>query len=186
MKIRISKIKNKKVKDAIVFNIQVKPLLEALSNTTLAAGTITNPLPADGFIKLNQPDFTIFNPGNVIKIKFSSKNKKELKGILFSVVYCKVENVGKVFNEAVLTTFDFWNVIFNTDSKNIVLPPDGNLYIIPNAKNVCRIRVQNGNSDKKDITSYLSYNIVFSVTFKKKKYYLKIDPLLKISSNPPK
>ena len=81
-----------------------------------------------------------------------------------------------------------WQNYFEIDANNkdIVVAPDGSLYIKPtitNGEQKVEIKSKQPSiSNFEDI--YLAYTVVLSFYINNKKYFFKIDPLVRISSKP--
>ncbi len=176
-------LNEKKGKSKISFSVQFRRLGEAIATCNLGIGNVFAPIVIDGFVTINDYDLDTFYGGETIRMEFDSKTVPRD----FQVVCCKINNVGKEYNSGSLSVLNPWDNIFVKNEQTLYLP-DGSLCIMPE-KNVCEITVMEGVPSYPDKFNYISYSIIFSLNYLEndelRKYYFIIDPLLKISSNPP-
>ena len=100
------------------------------------------------------------------------------------LVCCKLKNVGRAFNDNDIIAKDYWKTIFDCDSKYILSAPEGTLYIAPDKKSRCCITTKNKFPD-----TFVAYSILFSLIIVhkdgyKRRYYLILDPVVRIRSTP--
>lgn len=178
---------SKKVKK-ISFDIQAKRLKDAIQNCELGAGTLADPITADGFVTINDHELDTFHAGETIKLKL--KNSKKHPN--FRLVCCKLGNVGKQFNSGGMTPLNPWAGIFIVaKQKDVLQLPDNSLCLIPK-KNTCKISIPKGGNDGDTLLNYISYSIIFSYTLPDatndllNTCFFVLDPIIRVSSNPPK
>lgn len=183
------KIKERTSSGAIIrfvnFPVDVEALEAATLSTYLELGTQYAPIRADNFISLVNNQFPSISTNTKVVVSLTTKESEDCEedekyipenGRL---VCCKVKNVGKDFNDNRMEIFNNnWVNIFDMDSENLILAPDGTLYIGPNKRGACIIQTQ-----KEVPNSYLSYSILFSLIFKERNYYFILDPVISIRSD---
>lgn len=181
---KITLHKKKKTKK-ISFDIQDKRLKETLENCELGAGTLSNPITADGFVTINDHELDTFYAGETIKLKI----KRRKKDPNIRLVCCKLGNIGKQFNEGAMTPLNPWAGIFEVVGKNILQLPDSSICLIPDNTNSCSISIPQERKGTPEQLNYLSYSIIFSYTLQKKgdkelsTYFFVLDPVIKVSSS---
>ena len=168
------------------FPISLKDLENAVNTCYLGLGTPYQPIDVDNFVDLNGNQFPDIPENAKITLKLQpQENDYQYRLNDPVLVCCKVKNVGRAFNDKDDIPKNYWEKIFDCNHKQIYSAPDGTLYIAPNKDNACII------STKKDIPdSFVSYSIIFSLIIKhkdgyKRRYYFILDPVVRISSNPP-
>ena len=178
---------HEKNKHKISFRVQVERLIDALKSCDLGIGTLSDPIQIDGFVSTNHHELDTFYPGETIKMRFKIGKKHPE----FQMVCCKLINIGKNFNEGGMIVLNPWDGIFEyKGQKNIITLPDSSLCVIPEG-NVCSITIPDSKNDLPEKFNYISYSIIFSITLKLeeqealKSFFLVMDPVIKVSSNPP-
>lgn len=168
------------------FQITLKDLEEAIRECYLDLGTSYKPIPIDNFVSLGKEQFPLIPSNAKISIKLKSKGSgSNLEVNKPQLICCKVKNVGKAFNNRNELPKNYWDKVFKCNKDHIYSAPDGTLYIAPNKKNVCHI------STKKNVPNiFASYSIIFSMMVQLNEGYLRrfyfiLDPVVRISSNPP-
>jgi hypothetical protein len=177
-------VKCKKPPIKIPFKIALNELENAIADCYLGLGTPYDPIPIDNFVSVGENAFSLLSQKTKISICLDAEEGDDLSRILdYNLVCCKVINVGKKFINLDDDLMSNWNKIFKYKDEFVFAAPDGTLYISPNAKSKCVI------STKEPVfENNVSYSILISLKMKIKdeparKYYLILDPLVKISSS---
>ena len=161
--------------------IDVAALEDAIANTNIGAGTISEPIRIDSFISSYQNKLPEIGHSTTIKARFEPKDlDSDPRNPL---ICCKVRNMGKSQSHPV-----DWSTVFDCDPELTYSAPDGTLYINPDKRNMsdvsCHITTLPDKKGAKDDV-YISYSILFCSRVGGREYYFNFDPLAKISSNPP-
>lgn len=166
----------------INLNFDYESLSEALNYTDIGQGSSVNPIPLDFFVKNNLNSFLHIQEGEDFGLSFNF----ETNSLQPEFCFLKFRNITK--NQNNFMSLQDWQNYFEIDanSKDIVVAPDGSLYIKPtitNGEQKVEIKSkQPGISNFNDI--YIAYTVVLSFYINNKKYFFKIDPLVRISSKP--
>ncbi|MDO5978361.1 hypothetical protein [Flavivirga spongiicola] len=170
------------------FLVNLKDLDAAVKACYLGLGTPYQPIPVDNFVDLDGNLFPGIPAKSKITIKLHSENSNDYLYKLSDpkLVCCKVKNVGRKFNDKNLVAINYWKKVFKCKSKNIFRAPEGTLFISPNREGKCIISTR-----KKVPNTFVEYSIMFSLIIEhkdgfKRRYYFILDPVVRISSNPPK
>lgn len=170
--------------DQIPFKIRLKELKDAIEDCYMALGTPYDPIKIDNFVTISEENsFSLIDKKTKILISLKADSGDNLSTIIdYSLVCCKIKNVGKAFlNHNNLLT-NSWKEIFKYKKEHICNAPDGTLYVSPNKNKKCVITVK-----ETDVENILSYSILISMNIefeqqKTRRYYLMLDPLVKVSS----
>lgn len=164
----------------INLNFDCESLIEALNHTDIGQGSSVNPIPLDVFVKNNLNSFLYIHEGEDFGLSFNF----ESNSLKPEFCFLKFRNITKNQND--FMSLQDWQNYFEIDAnnKNIVVAPDGSLYIKPtitNGEQKVEIKSKQPSiSNFEDI--YLAYTVVLSFYINNKKYFFKIDPLVRISS----
>ncbi|MHA7843007.1 MAG: hypothetical protein ACX93I_06780 [Winogradskyella sp.] len=190
MYIKIKLKQDDSVIPPIKFNILLEELKNALNLCYMELGTPYNPIRIDNFVTIGKNAFSLIDRKTEISVSLSTDSNDDLSDIIdHRLVCCKVINVDKTFiNEDGLLN-NHWGRVFKYNDEFVYSAPDGTLYIAPNENEKCVISTRDSVHD-----ANVSYSILLSlkVSFKNEKprrFYLILDPFVKISSgqgtNPP-
>jgi len=167
----------------VKFKIQLAELMNALEHCYMELGTPYNPIRIDNFVTIGRDAFSFIDTKTRITVSLEPSEDDDLSNIIdYRLVCCKIKNVDKNFiNEDNLLT-NHWRRIFKYKKEFVYGAPDGTLYISPNQNEKCVISTRNTLHD-----TNVSYSILLSlkVKFKNEKprrFYLILDPLVKVSS----
>ncbi len=187
------KIKGKKKrKNQPKFTIKIKELIEALDSSYMGLGTPYEPIAVDNFINLENQEYATIHPNTQITARMVwSDSNHIIKNM--QLVCCKVTNIDREHNDGLKgSPGNPWSAFFELKGKagkrikTIYPAPDGTLYVAPDANGKCRV-----STCKKIPNAILAYSMIFSVTLTldndncEKSYYFILDPVIKVSSNPP-
>ncbi len=179
-------LKQKKINlPPIKFQIVLDELENAIEDCYMDLGTPYNPIAIDNFVDIGKNAFSIIDQKTKISISLEKDTGENLSKIIDpKLVCCKVKNVGKSFINQDSLVNNHWKKIFKYKKGLVYSAPDGTLYISPKNNGKCVI------STKKTKTVYkdnVSYSILISLKMKtnnemNRRFYLILDPLVKISS----
>lgn len=190
MHINIELKQNGTVLPSIPFKIELKELKDALENCYMQLGTPYDPIKIDNFVTVGKNAFSLLEKKTKVSISLEiDEDEDDLSNIIdHELLCCKVKNVDKKFiNQGNL--LNHWKKIFKYNKKFVHSAPDGILYISPNKEKKCVISTKNKNHE-----SNVAYSILMAITVEFapqeiRRFYLILDPLVKISSgddtNPP-
>jgi len=184
--------------NTITFTVKTKKLIDSINTCYLNSGTIMDPIQVDDFVTIDLPigsNLPGFEYSQKIGIELSVLPIVHGATIKHSFICLKLQNIGIDFSklvdnpEKVKVKLGSWHEIFNLDKNTntkITQAPDGALYFAPINCHEFPIFL-NPLKDGSETYEYIfSYSILFSIDYNKRKYYCKIDPTLKVSSNPPR
>lgn len=166
----------------ITFKILLNELHNALEDCYMDLGTPYNPIGIDNFVTVGENAFSALDKKTKVSISLETDEDDDLSRIKdHKLVCCKVTNVGKKFVKEDGLLSEHWKRIFKPN-KHMYAAPDGTLYISPNKDKECV-----GVTKKTCEETNVSYSILISLKVKLKKekprrFYLLLDPLVKISS----
>lgn len=166
----------------INLNFDYESLTEALNHTNIGEGTSMNPISLDVFVKNNLNSFLHIQEGEDFGLSFNF----EANSLQPEFCFLKFRNITKNHNN--FMSLQDWQNYFEIDANNkdIVVAPDGSLYIKPtitNGEQKVEIKSKQPSiSNFNDI--YLAYTVVLFLYINNIKYFFKIDPLVRISSKP--
>lgn len=167
----------------VKFKFLLKELEHAITECYLGMGTPYNPMPVDNFVITKKKDFSEIKEETDISISLDTSADNNLTSINdFKLVCCKVKNVGKKFNNQNDLPNDHWKKVFTYRDGLIYSAPDGTLYISPDEHGICSI-----STDKNSYEEHVSYSILISLNLDlengySQRFYIVIDPLVKITS----
>ncbi len=166
--------------------LALKDLEIALNESYLGLGTPYQPIPVIDFITLTKSKLPEITASTKITIALIEDDDEDYLKVNPKIICCKANEVGKKLNNLPEIPKDHWSEIVDFKNKNLISAPDGTLFIAPNSKNICEVNTMPGLSD-----AYISYSLIFSISTSdqngyRRAYYLILDPLLRIRSNPPK
>ncbi|WP_138433983.1 hypothetical protein [Winogradskyella algicola] len=166
----------------IKFNILLDELKNALKHCYMELGTPYNPIRIDNFVTVGKNAFSLIDRKTKISISLSANSDDDLSDVIdYRLVCCKVINVDKTFINMDCLLNNHWGRLFKYNDDYVYSAPDGTLYIAPNKKEKCVISTRDSVHD-----ANVSYSILLSlkVNFKNEKprrFYLILDPLVKVS-----
>lgn len=167
----------------ITFQILLNELHDALEDCYMDLGTPYNPIGIDNFVTIGENAFSALDKKTKVSISLETDKNDDLSRIKdHKLVCCKVTNVGKKFVKEDGLLSEHWKKIFKPN-KHMYAAPDGTLYISPNKNGKC-VGVTKKNCEEANV----SYSILISLKVKLKgekprRFYLLLDPLVKVSSN---
>ncbi|WP_422104450.1 hypothetical protein [Winogradskyella sp.] len=168
----------------IKFSILLEELKDALEHCYLQLGTPYNPIEIDNFVSVGKNAFSLIDRKTKISISLKTNSDDDLSNIMdYRLVCCKVINVDKAFINENNLLHNFWRRLFKYKKKHVYSAPDGTLYIAPNKNEKCVISTRNSVHE-----ANVSYSILIALKLKfnnekPRRFYLILDPLVKISSN---
>lgn len=168
----------------IKFTILLEELKGVLQNCYMELGTPYSPIRIDNFVKLGKNAFSVIDKKTKISVSLKPDDNDDLSSIIdYRLVCCKAINVDKQFiNEDSLLS-NHWRKIFKYNSNYVYSAPDGSLYIAPNEKEKCVISTRSSSHENN-----VSYSILMALKVKfehekPRRFYLVLDPIVKISSS---
>ncbi len=185
-------VNSKKNKNQPSFTIKIKELLEALESSYMGIGTPYQPIPVDNFINLENQEYATIHPRTQITAYLSWSDSTNTL-VDMQMVCCKVTNIDRRHNDDLKgNPGNPWSEFFKLKRKSgkrlrtIYPAPDGTLYVGPKKNGKCCI-----NTCKKVPDAILAYSMIFSATVQfdndnQRSYYFVLDPVIKVSSNPPR
>lgn len=183
MYIRIDLKQSNEKLHPIKFQILLEELENAITECYLGLGTPYNPMPIDNFVLTKKKNFSEIVEQTDISVSLETEDDVKLNRINdFKLVCCKVKNVGKKFNNQDNLPNDHWRGVFSYEDGLIYSAPDGTLYISPDEKGICSI-----STNKDSYEEHVSYSILISLNIDlengySRRFYLIVDPLVKITS----
>ncbi|EDP70841.1 hypothetical protein FBALC1_08778 [Flavobacteriales bacterium ALC-1] len=172
------------------FTIQLEELMYALEHCYMELGTPYNPIRIDNFVTIGRDAFSFIDTKTKISISLEASEDDDLSNIIdYRLLCCKVKIVDKKFINDDNLLVNHWRRIFKYKKEFVYGAPDGTLYISPNQNEKCVISTRNRIHE-----TNVSYSILISLKVKfenerLRRFYLILDPLVKISSsegtNPP-
>lgn len=168
------------------FNIEMTELLDALENCYTQLGTPYDPIKIDNFVSVGKDAFSLIDTETKVSVSLATDSAVDYSHIIkdYKLVCCKIKIVDKHFiNLGKIADSKFWRKIFEYSEGIMCSAPDGTLYISADKDNKCVVSTM-----KSEKEYNVSYSILLSlkVKFKKlrpRRFYLILDPLVKISSN---
>ena len=168
--------------EKITFHLSTQRLINAINTCDLGVGNIYSPIIADSFVSFQNDHNDKFHAGETIQLEIEPSDSSLAEICILS---CNFSKVGKEYNGAGMVTLNPWGDIFVIEpSDNMIVLSDGSLRINGKDGNFS-VTVATGKTVIPEIIHYVSYSILFYLKIDNKLWYCIIDPLLRISSNPP-
>ena len=169
----------------IRFEFDFECLREAVKNTDIGEGSYLSPIQLDPFVINDLKNFFNIEEGNGFTVYMDFKDANPQP----ECHYLRLQNRNKTQNN-IMTPEDWEKRFFIKENINALCTPDGSLFLKPFVNNdglqSFEILTKESDSSTTEKDIYISYTIVLSLLIDNKIYFFRIDPLVKVSSNPPK
>jgi len=168
-------------------SFDLEGLEQALERIDIGEGTHANPIPLDLFVLTDLKGIYNISRGEGFCLELRKiVESSEISMLNIQLCYLKMNNLTK--GRVSFMQKEDWNTIFDIEENDEItfVAPDGCLFLTPiinNEDQTFKIKTKETFSFdglKEDI--FISYNVVLSLLYNSKIYYLRIDPLIKISS----
>ena len=169
------------------FNIEIVELLDAIEKCYTQLGTPYDPIRIDNFVTVGENAFSTIDKETKVSVSLEELDADKVNSSIIidhKLVCCKVKIVDKKFiNSGHIADSTHWGKIFEPNADLMYSAPDGTLYVSPNKEGKCVVSTIKTGED-----CNVSYSILIAlkIRFKDKKprkFYLILDPLVKVSSS---